>query len=110
MNARECYQAGRLQDAIAAALAEVKQHPTDTGRRGFLVELLCFAGDLERADKHLDALGTQDPQAAVGVSLFRQLIRAEQARQQFFAEGRVPEFLDLPSPTLRLHLEASIRL
>jgi type VI secretion system protein ImpE len=110
MNARDLFQAGQLREALAAMIAETKQHPTDTGRRGFLCELLCFAGELERVDKHLDAIGTQDPEAMVGVSLFRQLVRAEQARQQFATDGRLPEFLDVPSPTLKLYLEASIRL
>jgi type VI secretion system protein ImpE len=110
MSARDDYQAGRLKEAVAALLAELKQHPTDTARRGFLCELLCFTGDLERVDLHLDTIGTQQPDAMVGVSLFRQLVRAEQARRQFFTEGRLPEFLDQPSPALRLHLEASIRL
>jgi type VI secretion system protein ImpE len=110
MNAQEQYQAGDLRGAIATATEEVRKHPADTARRGFLTELLCVAGELERADRQLDALGQQDPEAALGVSMFRQLIRAEQARQQFYAEGRVPEFLAEVSPGLRLHLEASIRL
>jgi type VI secretion system protein ImpE len=110
MKAHDYYQAGQLQEAITAATEEVRKSPTDTGKRGFLCELLCFAGDLERADRQLDALGHQDPQVMVGVGLFRHLIRAEQARQQFYAEGRLPEFLGLPTPVLRLHLEASIRL
>jgi type VI secretion system protein ImpE len=110
MNAREHYQAGQLKEAIAAQTAEVKQHSADAGRRGFLCELLCFAGDLERADTQLDALSSLDPQAAMGISLFRQLIRAEQARRQFYTDGRLPEFLEQPTPVLRLHLEASIRL
>jgi type VI secretion system protein ImpE len=110
MNARELYEAGRLQEAIAAMSDEVKKNPTDVGRRGFLCELLCFAGQLERADVQLDAIGHQDPQSMPGVSLWRQLIRAEQARQQFHADGRVPEFLAPPSPALCLHLEASVLL
>jgi type VI secretion system protein ImpE len=110
MNARELYEAGQLQEAVAAMNDEVKKNPTDLGRRGFLCELLCFVGNLERADAQLDAIGHQDPQSMPGVSLWRQLIRAEQARQQFYAEGRVPEFLGVPSPTLRQHLEASILL
>lgn len=110
MNAHEHYRAGHLQEALAAATADVKSHPADTARRGFLCELLCFAGELERADRQLDALGQQDPEALVGVSVFRQLVRAEQARQQFYTEGRLPEFLGPPSPVLRLHLEASICL
>jgi type VI secretion system protein ImpE len=110
MNARDFYQAGQLDEAIQAMKGEVKQHPTDTGRRGFLCELLCFAGELDRADQQLDTLSGQDPQTQMGIGMFRHLIRAEQARQQFYAEGRLPEFLDQPSPRMKLHLEASILL
>src|SRR5437868_5359835 len=107
MNATGYYSAGRLGDAVAAALAEVQRSPADAGRRAFLAELACFAGDLERADRQLDVLSTTDPRASVGVSLFRQLVRAEQARRQFFTEGRLPEFLGEPTHDLTLHLEAS---
>jgi type VI secretion system protein ImpE len=110
MTAREHFDAGRLSDAVAAAAEDVKKHPTDVGRRSLLAELLCFAGDLERADRHLEALGHDDPATGPGIALFRQLIRAEQARQQFHAEGRVPEFVEQPTPVLRLHLEASVLL
>src|SRR6516162_1699936 len=108
--AQEHYREGRLQEAITAATDDVRQHPTDSGRRGFLSELLCLTGDLERADRQLDTLGHQAPEVMVGVSLFRQLIRAEQARQQFYAEGRLPELLGPPPPAVKLLLEASIRL
>jgi type VI secretion system protein ImpE len=108
--AAELYKSGQLAEAIAAAGDEVKRHPTETGKRGFLAELLCFAGDFERADKQLDAIGNMDPQTAIGISVFRQLLRAERARQQFHAEGRLPEFVGKPSPRLQRHLEASIRL
>ena len=111
MNPRQLYDAGRLNDAIAVLSQELRSHPLDAARRGFLAELLCFAGLWERADTQLDTLGHQDPEAMVGVSLFRQLVRAAQAREQFFAEGRLPEFLDPPtSPAIRLYLEASIHL
>jgi type VI secretion system protein ImpE len=110
MNAKECYQAGDLSGAIAAATEDVRQHPLDAARRGFLAELLCFAGELERADKQLDAIGHQDPQLLLGISMLRQLLRAEMARQQFYAEGRLPEFLGPPEPHLAICLDASIRL
>jgi type VI secretion system protein ImpE len=110
MNAKELYQAGQLAEALAAAADEVKRHPLDPGPRAFLCELLCFAGDIERADRQLDALGTEDPKAVLGIALFRHLLRAEQARAQFYSEGRLPEFLDQPSSGLRCRLEASIRL
>jgi type VI secretion system protein ImpE len=104
------FQAGRLADAVTAALAEVKAKPGDTAKRVFLAELLCFAGDLERADRQLDVIGDQDPGAALGLALFRQLIRAAQARAQYFAEGRLPEFLVEPEAHLQKLLEAGIAL
>ena len=110
MTPSELYQSGKLNEAVAAALEGVKSHPTDTSRRGLLAELLCFAGELERADKQLETLGHQEPKSIVGLSMLRQLVRAETARQQFFAEGRLPEFLKEASPVLRLHLDASIAL
>ncbi|MGE0756111.1 MAG: type VI secretion system accessory protein TagJ [Pirellulaceae bacterium] len=110
MTPGELFQAGKLTEAVQAALEAVKKHPTDTDRRGQLIELLCFTGDLERADKQLETIGQQDPQAQMGVSMLRQLVRAENARQQFYQEGRVPEFLGEPSETLKLHLQASIAL
>ena len=108
--AREHYEAGRLSDAVAAATEDVKKNPTDTAKRGLLCELLCFAGDLERADKQLDAIGHQEAGAAPAIIQYRQLIRAEQARQDFFNQGRLPEFVEEPSPWLRLHIDASIRI
>ncbi len=111
MNANELYKAGKLDEAVTAALADVKQQPTDTGKRAFLCELLCFAGDLERADRQLDALSPADPEAQMGVNLFRQLVCAEFARQAFFTEGRMPELLDQQlTPDLTLRLEGALLL
>jgi type VI secretion system protein ImpE len=110
VTASELFHAGKLKDAIAAALDEVRNHPTDMGRRLFLAELLCFGGELERADNHLDAVAHNDPQTMPWIVSFRQLIRAEQARQDFFSQGRVPEFLAKPEGAVAVLLEASIRV
>lgn len=108
MNAHELFHAGKLREAVAAATEGVKQHPSDSSRRFLLAELLCFSGDLERADNHLDAISHNDPQSIAAIHVFRQLIRAEQARQQFYAEGRLPTFLGKPEGPVLLMLEASI--
>jgi type VI secretion system protein ImpE len=108
MNAKELFQTGQLDEAIAAAVEHVKRHPKDIGQRNFLCTLLCFAGNIERADKQLDAIGQQELKAAAEVALFRQLLRAEEARTQFFAEGRLPEFVAEPGEHVKRHLEASI--
>lgn len=108
--ASDHYRAGKLKEAVAAATEEVKARPADLARRGFLCELLCFAGELERADRLLDAAGQLAPGQALGISLLRHLLRAEQARRQLYGEGRLPEFIGPPSEDLRLRLQASIHL
>lgn len=108
MTPQEHFEHGELDEAVAAALAEVKKHPTVVSARIFLCELLCFTGDLERADRQLEAIGGQDEKSMMGVEVYRRLIRAEQSRQQFFGAGRLPEFLSPPSEMLKNHLEASI--
>lgn len=110
MNAKDLFKAGRLAAAIDAGVEEVKRHPTDWGAREFLCELLIINGDLERADKHMDVLGHQDPQLMLGVALLRQLVRAEQARRQLFAEGRLPELIAETDAGLRAALQATVLL
>lgn len=110
MTAHDHFKAGNLAQAITAATDEVRNNPADVHRRGLLAELYCFAGDLEKADKQLDLVGHQEPEAAVTVALFRQLLRAATAREQCFTEGRLPEFIGEPSDEMKLHLEALLRL
>ncbi len=49
MNASELYEAGQLHEAVEAAISDVKGKPTDITLRYRLAELLCFAGDFDRA-------------------------------------------------------------
>lgn len=107
---RTLYREGRLKEAIEAVTAEVKRHPTDTTRRGFLAELLLIDGAFERADTHLDLLQNGEQQAAPQYALIRQMARAEQWRRQFWSEGRVPEFVGLPDEDLKLRLKAAVAL
>jgi len=109
-SAKELLAAGRLNDAIQAMNDEVKRNPTDIQRRGFLAELLCASGRLDRADAQLEVILQQDPKAAVTIALLRQLIRADTARRDFYTAGRVPEFLDVPPPYLQNYVEATIHV
>ncbi len=106
MDAKELYRAGKLAEAIAAMNEEVRSRPTDTDRRGFLAELHCLAGNFEKADAQLDVLTQGDSQGAAGIALVRQLVRAEQARRQLYTEGRVPEFIGLPTESMSIRLRA----
>lgn len=104
--AQELFDAGDLTGAIEAMNAEVRAHPADLNARGFLAELLCFAGNLDRADVMMEAVSRQDSDNSIGVALFRQQLRAALARQQTFTEGRAPEMLDQPTEHMRLSLQA----
>ncbi|MEO7084298.1 MAG: type VI secretion system accessory protein TagJ [Gemmatimonadaceae bacterium] len=90
MNARQLYQAGRLDDAIEALGAEVRDNPTDAHRRAFLFELLCFAGQFDRAEKQLSVLGRGSREAEMGALLYHAALHAEGLRQEMFAKQNFP--------------------
>src|ERR1700724_4781620 len=96
MNPQELYRAGRLTDAIKALSAELRDNPTDVRRRTFLFELLCFAGEYERADKQLEVLAQAGPETEIGVLLYRSALFAERQRQDLFNTGEYPNKVVLP--------------
>jgi type VI secretion system protein ImpE len=87
MTARELYQAGKLNEAIQKLGAELRDYPTDAARRTFLFELLCFAGEYDRAEKHLDVLGGAGIDAATGSLVYRAALSAERCRNSLFERG-----------------------
>jgi type VI secretion system protein ImpE len=106
MTAAEHYKSGRLQDAIAAQVLEVKESPTDHAKRLFLFELLAFAGDLERARRQIDMIEYKDTHLDASTAIYRRLLESEQARRDLFARGVAPGFFGEPSEHLRLRLDA----
>lgn len=98
MTAQSLFQAGRLDDAIGALGAELRDDPADAQRRTFLFELLCFSGNLDRAEKQLDILSQGSKEAAMGTLLYRSALHAERTRQAMFADDRLP--LAAPSPSV----------
>lgn len=108
--AGELLSAGNLDEAIQAAIAEVKAKPKDLEARWLLAELLILGGQHDRADAQFDAMIAVEPRAAVAAIPIRQLLRAEAARRQFYDEGRVPELLDGADQQIRDRLEAFVLL
>jgi type VI secretion system protein ImpE len=110
MTAKDLLDAGRLSAAVEQLNQEVRAHPTDTQRRTFLFELLCFAGDLQRAERQLDVIAQQSTSAEVGVQVYRHVLTAERARRRLFSDGLQPGFLFDPPPYVPWHLAALNRL
>ena len=90
MNARELYQAGKLDEAVRTLSTELRDNPADAQRRTFLFELLCFAGDYERAEKQLEVLGQGSEKPQLGVMLYRAALQAEKTRQELFGKKEYP--------------------
>jgi type VI secretion system protein ImpE len=90
MNAKELFQAGRLTEAIRALGADLRQDPSDSRRRTFLFELLCFAGEYDRAAKQLDVLAQAGKDAEMGALLYRAALHAERTRDELFRKREYP--------------------
>ncbi|HSG71383.1 MAG TPA: tetratricopeptide repeat protein, partial [Planctomycetaceae bacterium] len=73
MSVQELFSTGQIAQAVEIVTADVKKKPGDIESRALLAQLLCFKGELERADKQLDVISTQSPESAMTVALFRQL-------------------------------------
>lgn len=98
MDPQALYREGRLTEAIASLNAELRDHPSDVRRRTFLFELLCFAGDYERASKQLDVLAKADPDAMPSIMSYQGVLGCEEARRDMFAAGSFPEGDGDPAP------------
>jgi type VI secretion system protein ImpE len=90
MNSRQLFDAGKLNAAIEALGSELRDNPIDTQRRTFLFELLCFAGNHDRAEKQLDVLASAGPDAGMGGLLYRSALHAERVRTDMFRKQTFP--------------------
>ena len=90
MNPEQLYREGRLTEAISAAASLLRDDPANERLRTFLVELLCFAGDYERADKHLELLGGKTRDRQMGALHLRAAMRTATTREEMFEKNEVP--------------------
>ena len=90
LKARALFEAGRLDDAVASLGQELRDNPSDARGRTFLFELLCFAGEFERAEKQLDVLARSNKEAGMGALLYRSALHAARLRRDMFADGDLP--------------------
>jgi type VI secretion system protein ImpE len=90
MTPQQLLQAGKLDEAIQAVSAEVRDNPQDVKRRTFLFELLCFSGDFSRAEKHLDLAAQGSQSAEMGALLYHAALHAERTRHEMFGKKEYP--------------------
>ena len=110
MSEKQHFEAGRLNDAVAAATDEVRNNPTRLETRTTLFEFLSFCGELDRAEKQLDVVGQQDAKSEWAVQVYRNVLAAERNRRRLWSDGLAPEFLLDPPEYVQWHLQAINRL
>jgi type VI secretion system protein ImpE len=93
MDPRELIKAGKLGEARRLLTEQVKSSPADLGGRTLLFQVLSFCGEWDRAERHLDAISSQDPTRETGVSVYRSLIRGERERLDVRRRSRQASFL-----------------
>lgn len=90
MTAQELWKAGQLDEAIQALNGELRNDPANAKKRIFLFELLCFAGQFDRAEKQLEILAQGGQQAEMGTLIYRAALHAERIRQGMFEKKDYP--------------------
>jgi type VI secretion system protein ImpE len=98
MNARQLFESGKVREAERQLTAYLRDHPGDTGQRTFLFELLCFAGDYDRAAKQLNVLSEESKEAELGAMLYFSALHAEKTRHQLFETEQFPRAGPASSP------------
>jgi len=109
-SANQYFEQGELDNAIKAVGEDLSQHPDHTAKRAFLAEMLCIKGEYERADRQLDTLVSLEPESALSIGTWRQLIRAAKARDDVFHQGAAPEVVDNPTEHIQQLLGAHLSL
>lgn len=103
MDALQLFREGKLEPAIETLSAGLRDNPADAKGRTFLFELLCFAGDYDRAEKHLELLQGASGEAAFGALLYRGALNAERTRQDMFEKKSFSQ-----SGSLSDHIEGTL--
>jgi type VI secretion system protein ImpE len=98
MSPKELFQSGNLKEAIQALGALLRDNPADAKSRTFLFELLCFTGEYDRAEKHLNVLAGENGQAEMGAVLYLSAIHAAREREAMFEKNTFPTEAVPPSP------------
>jgi type VI secretion system protein ImpE len=99
-NAEQLIREGQLDEAIASLSATLRDQPQNTHLRAMLFEALCFAGEYDRATKHLSILSEGGQDAMMGSLLYHGALHAEQIRREMFEKETYPG--PLPEAAARL--------
>jgi len=107
---KELIKSGQLTEARQQLVATLRDKPGDTSARTLLFQVLCYCGEWDKADRHLEAIAVQDVSREAGVLDYRNLIRAEKERLAVMEKGGIASFLTEPPAYLDLLSAARAKL
>ncbi|MCL5966160.1 MAG: hypothetical protein M1550_02920 [Deltaproteobacteria bacterium] len=110
MNSMDLIKAGRLGEARAQLVSEVRARPGDGAARTMLFQTLCFLGEWDGAVRHLDAVVAGDAAKDAGAQVYRNLIKAEKEREAVRADGKRPAFFPASPSWLEAYFDAREKL
>jgi len=99
------FRAGRVADAIESLGSQLRKQPASPKLRTFLFELLCFAGQFDRAQKQLEVLADQDEKVQLGAVVYRNLLRAHRQREGSFVGSFTSMDAQEEIPSVRINGE-----
>jgi type VI secretion system protein ImpE len=106
----ELIKSGKLTEARQQLVAAVRDKPGDTAARTLLFQVLCYCGEWDKADRHLEAIAAQDVSREAGVLDYRNLIRAEKERLAVMEKGCSASFLTEPPAYIDLFCAARTKV
>jgi type VI secretion system protein ImpE len=95
---KQLIESGRLEEAVSELTAAVRANPADAQSRVSLFEVLCLAGEYDRAGKQLEVFsqGGANPEIDLAVQVYRDLLAGERQRARVFKGQAQPRFLFPP--------------
>ena len=105
MDIKELIHAGKLAEARQQLVAAVKASPADSASRTLLFQVLCYLGEWDKADRHIEAIATQDSSRGAGVLGYRNTVHAEMDRRDVIINNQNASFISEPPDYLNLFLQ-----
>jgi type VI secretion system protein ImpE len=104
--AKQLLDEGKVKEAAALLAASLRDNPRDAKSRTFLFELLCFSGQYDRAEKHLNVLAEGSKENEMGAVLYFSALHGERSRHEIFRKEEFPASQPKPSPPGKLNGKA----
>ncbi|HZS84166.1 MAG TPA: type VI secretion system accessory protein TagJ [Stellaceae bacterium] len=106
MDAAELLRGGKLEEAVARLLDQIRADPANPKLRIFLFQLSCVTGAWERAKTQLEVAHQMDQGAMLMARVYGGAIACEAARRQAFTGEAAPTIFGDPQPWMAELYEA----